>query len=368
MNKTSVVTEAPRDWVTVLLFGLALLLISGDYGKTCAQEQHLTGQPATTAKQGGTANVLHAGNRDYRLGSGDDIQIQIDKAPELSGIFHISTDGTVLMPYLGRLVAHSKTPEELSLLIADGLRDRYLRTPRVVVDVVRYNSSTFFIQGAVRSPGVYQIAGRPTLFQLISFAGGPAENHGASAFVIRERIGDAVASVGRPDKFNDGQLDPSVDGTAVDWAARHDLITVNIAGLTKGNLSQNIELHPGDIVSIPPTDVFFVAGEVRLPGQYPLKAGTRLSQAISIAAGTTAKAAPKRGVIFREEPGTGKQREIRVDIGAVMRGKQEDLVLVANDMIVVPNSKVKSAASVILNGLGGNAVPLIVNVARTPVP
>ena len=41
-------------------------------------------------------------------------------------------------------------------------------------------------------------------------------------------------------------------------------------------------LEPGDTVNIPPTDVFFVAGEVNQPGSFPLKDGTTLRQAISL--------------------------------------------------------------------------------------
>ena len=48
---------------------------------------------------------------------------------------------------------------------------RYLKDPKVYVSVKQYNSRTFFIQGAVRSPGVYVISGKPTLFKLMTIAG-----------------------------------------------------------------------------------------------------------------------------------------------------------------------------------------------------
>ena len=111
-------------------------------------------------------------------------------------------------------------------------------------------------------------------------------------------------------------------------------------------------------LNIPITDVFFVSGEVRSPGTFPLREGTTLRQAISMAQGITFKAAAGRGIIFRENPATGKREEVKIDIGAVMSGKNEDLPLLANDIIVVPNSRFKSVGTVLLTGFGTSAARL----------
>ena len=49
----------------------------------------------------------------------------------------------------------------------------------------QYNSRSFFIQGAVRNPGVYQSEGKPSLLELITLASGLSETHGSTAFIIR---------------------------------------------------------------------------------------------------------------------------------------------------------------------------------------
>jgi polysaccharide export outer membrane protein len=325
------------------------------------------------AKQGGSTNVFHTDSEDYRLGAGDVVQIQIEKAPELSGTYRISTDGTFQMPYLGQMSARSKTPEELGHLIAHGLKDRYLKNPRVVVDVLQYNSRTFFIQGAVRSPGLYQIDGKPTLLKLINIAGGLAENHGATAFVIRP-IKPQEGGRHEPDSQETDRDKPEGGATASEKAgdradvsaaeprANYELLKANIAGLFKGNFDQDVTIEPGDLVNIPKTELFFVAGEVRKPGSFSQIEGTTLRQAISMAEGTTFKAATNRTIIFRESPLTGKHEEIHVDIGAVMRGRQKDVPILANDIIVVPNSRIKSITSVVLTGLGSG----VNNVVRIP--
>jgi protein involved in polysaccharide export with SLBB domain len=136
------------------------------------------------------------------------------------------------------------------------------------------------------------------------------------------------------------------------------LLKVNINGLLRGDFDQNMFVEPGDIVNIPPTDVFFVAGEVNGPGSFPLKEGTTLRQAISLAQGTTFEAAKSRAVIFREDQ-TGKRQEIQIDLNAVMSGKKEDVPIAANDVIIVPNSRFKSVGGALLRAFG-------VNSARVP--
>jgi polysaccharide export outer membrane protein len=136
---------------------------------------------------------------------------------------------------------------------------------------------------------------------------------------------------------------------------------VSIAGLLRGNLSENVLIEPYDIVNIPPADVFFVAGEVRAPGSFPLKPGTTLRQAITLAQGTTIQAATGRAMIFREDPSTGKRVDMKVDVAAVMAGKKgaEDLVIMANDVILIPNSKLKSVGATLLRSLGFSVTQVI---------
>ncbi len=130
--------------------------------------------------------VLASIDEDYRIGANDVLEIEIEDAPELSGARRVNANGTFLMPYLGRLTAKGKTPEDLSQVIAQGLDQKYLFNPRVTVVVKQYNSRSFFVQGSVRSPGVYQIEGRPTLLELLTVAGGLADSHASTVFIIRK--------------------------------------------------------------------------------------------------------------------------------------------------------------------------------------
>jgi protein involved in polysaccharide export with SLBB domain len=115
-------------------------------------------------------------------------------------------------------------------------------------------------------------------------------------------------------------------------------------------------IEPGSIVHVPPADVFFVSGEVQAPGQFPFREGTTLRQAISLAQGMTFKAASSRAIIFREDMMTRKRTEIRIDVGDVMNGKKDDVAIMANDIIIIPNSRFKSVGATLLTTFGLNVI------------
>ncbi len=342
-------------WQIVLLALLSALITV----PVCAQNrQNPASQPAPAPASGPTAagpagNILVDPNEDYRLAPGDTIDVFVEDATELTQAYRIVAAGTFEMPFLGTIKAQGKTAQELTRFIADTLREQdYLKKPVVRVTVKQYSGQIFFIQGAVRSPGMYQLEGRPSLLKLISLAGGVLENYGPHALILRpvKKAGTSADAV----TANAGTV--QTETTDND---EYDLIRVALTPIIQeGNFDKNVRLEPGDIVNIPPTKVYYVSGEVVAPGSFQLKEGTTLRQAISLAQGTTFKAALNRGVIFRAEPGTGKQQEIRVDVAAVMSGKKDDITIFPNDVIIVPNSRMKSVSSTLLSAFGVNAARL----------
>jgi polysaccharide biosynthesis/export protein len=359
--------------LTSILFVAGLGSIGGWAQETPLKSDQFKPQPpGRSSDEVNVPGIIVSPNEDHRICPGDMIEIQVNMAPELSSTARINADGTFLMPFIGRTSALHKTSDELSEEIAARLKGEYLTNPIVRVVVKQIYSHTYFIQGAIRRSGVYQIEGRPTLLELLTVSGGLGDNYGTTAFIIR-RIKNKKSDPAQA--ATDGQAasqaasqeapDPAQAATGEQAAsqaasqgpsgpaqtASFEMLKANIGGILKGNFGQNLLLEPGDIVNIPQSDVFFVAGEVRMPGSFPLKDGTTLRQAISLAQGTTAKAAGGRGVIYREN-NSGRRQEIKVDIDSVMRGKKDDIPLLANDIVIVPNSAVKSAALPVLNAFG----------------
>src|SRR5262245_66107755 len=155
-----------KTWRGASLAALALAV-----GAVCASSinaQQRRGEPQqeqpaiqSSASEMGNASILAAADKDYRISAGDVIQLQIEDAPELSHYYRVSSSGQIEIPVLGLVEAQDKTTFELARLIKKGLRDQeYLNSPNVLVTIKQYNSQTFFIQGSVRNPGVYQTEGR----------------------------------------------------------------------------------------------------------------------------------------------------------------------------------------------------------------
>jgi polysaccharide export outer membrane protein len=321
-----------------------------------------------TASTAPMTSVVVTPEESYAIGPSDVIEIEVLRAPELSTTYRVDSDGTIMVPYIGSIEAAGKTARQLARAIATGLRGDYLVNPQVAVSVLQVNSRTFFIQGAVQRPGAYQIAGQPTLLELITVAGGLSTAFGSTAFIIR-RIKPKTSESGtvrsnpaaqedrpRTAAKSTEQPEASVSGdSGSQEEPKFELVKVNINGLLRGNFQENVLIEPGDMIHIPPTDVFFVSGEVRAPGQFPLKEGTTLRQAISLAQGTTFEAATARSVIFRENLNTGKREELHVDVKQVMSGKSEDVALRANDIVIVPNSRFKSIGSTLIKAFGVSA-------------
>ncbi len=352
--------------------------------KSFAQEKNQPKQYQIPTQPSGeqpnaNSNLIISPNEDYLIGKSDVLEIKVEDAPELSGVYRLNSDGTFRLPVVGQISAKDKRTEDVAAMIADKLRGGYLVNPIVTVAVRQSNSRAFFIQGAVRRPGIYHIEGHPSLLKLITIAGGLADNYGSTAFIMREKpageIADSEQKAGGANeketatirtvsndptnnKSGDAADTSENDDKAAENGDKYNLLTANINNLLRGNLDQNVTIEPGDIVHIPQTDVFFVAGEVKAPGSFPLKDGTTLRQAISLAQGTKFEGAADRGVIFREDR-SGKRREIPVNISAVMSGKKDDVDILPNDIIIVPNSKTKSVTKSILQGFSGGIPSLL---------
>lgn len=360
-----------RSFLSVLATA-SFLLLTCFYSNTLAQQPQRPGLPTVNRGdvEGDTSNqtrpkvgpdVIIAGDEDYRLSPSDVIEVIIQDAPELSGNFQISSSGNIPMRYLGSMKVEGKTPDEVGKMIEDGLRNRYLKDPKVFVSVKVYNSRTFFIQGAVKSPGVYIIQGRPSLFKLITIAGGLQDKHGSTAYIVREVKASAEKLENRGQQPSQTPTTPVAEAidnakgsnVAIEGDTEYQLMRAKIGGLAKGRFDQNVLIQPGDVVYIPPAEVFYVSGEVRSPGQYQYREGMTLRQAITLSQGTYFKAKLDKGIIFREDPMTGKFSEIAVNIGSVInKGGVEDIPIYPNDIILVPNSAVKSVAGALLMALG----------------
>ena len=235
---------------------------------------------------------------DYTIGPRDTLRIEVFNQPDLGGLYTVETDGALSFPLIGRVAAGGSTVRAFERALVDRLSAGYFRNPRVTVSVEAYNSQRVFIVGEVREPGAYALAGEMRLIELLALAGSATPAAAGEAVVVRSGAGA------------DGPVLPR-DGRGA------ETLRVDLDALETGDLSQNVRLRHGDTVFVPEADVVYVFGEVRNPGRYPIRNGTIVLQALSLAGGSTEFAALNRVRIIRVV--NGEQLEFPVGLNDPVR-------------------------------------------------
>jgi len=250
---------------------------------------------------------------DYKIGAKDLLEISVFGLEEMNKTVRVSEDGKITLPLLGEVEVEGLTKTELEKKLSQLLEEKYLQSPQVTVFIKEYQSKRISVLGAVGEPGPYELLGRQTLLQLISEAGGLTEDAGDDIIVIRQ--------------FQDGtniSLKISID----------DLFL-------KGDARLNIPLEPNDIVNIPAekTVLIYVFGQVRKPGALEVKKSNipTLLQAIAQAGGFSERAS-KGGVLIKRINKDGKEKQIKVNVKDIIKGKKKDIQLLENDVVYVPET------------------------------
>ena len=117
----------------------------------------------------------------------DVLQITVLYQAELNVTTRVEPDGTISLPYAGRIRAVGLTTGALSEKIANILVEKGLvKNPKVSVEL-----STFGLQvsvlGAVGSPGSYVLDRPSTITQILARAGGLREEAGAATIVVHSK-------------------------------------------------------------------------------------------------------------------------------------------------------------------------------------
>jgi polysaccharide export outer membrane protein len=252
--------------------------------------------------------------KEYRIGPKDLLEITVFELPELNQTVRVSEDGTITLPLLGAVKIDGLTKDELEQRISSLLEEKYLKNPRVSVFIREYQSKLVAVIGAVEKPGMYELIGRFTLLQMISKAGGLKESASNEIFVIR-----------------DGET-----GETTSIAIDLDELMIN------GNPKLNIPLQPNDVINVPVDKLMsvYVFGAVRNPGKIEVKLSKKITllQAVGNAGGL-ADNAKKSGIqLKRKDRKTGKETQIKVNLGDIIKGKRRDIELQEGDVIIVPES------------------------------
>ncbi len=110
----------------------------------------------------------------YRLQPEDVIRIQIVGEPELSAPqVTVSRDGKISVPIIGEVQAGGLTTSQLEQLIGRRYQEmRILREPRVSVTIIQFHRPRVSVLGFVQRPGTYEFKEGDRVLDALSLGGG----------------------------------------------------------------------------------------------------------------------------------------------------------------------------------------------------
>ena len=133
--------------------------------------------------QPGAASAA-ASTSDYRIMSGDVLQITVFQVQDFNREAQVDAGGNIVLPLIGGVPAAGKTVREVESEVARRLRAKYLQNPQVLVTIKDAVGLRVSVQGAVKSPGVIQIRGDTTLTTVLAQAQGFTDTADKSSVLV----------------------------------------------------------------------------------------------------------------------------------------------------------------------------------------
>jgi polysaccharide export outer membrane protein len=231
-----------------------------------AQTAGATPPPAPSGMTGGMSQEAGA-DQSYILGPGDVIEAAILGRTDFDTRARIGTDGKVELPYLGSVDAANRTTLELTDQVRKALESGgFFSHPILKIDIVSYASRYVIVLGDVHSPGLVPVDRAYRLSEILARVGGVAA--GAADYIVL---------------------------TPQNGPSRH----LPIKALATGDSNEDPYVSPGDKIYSPDAELFFVSGQVKGPGTFPVEPDMTLRMAIARAGGITDLGSERRVKITR---------------------------------------------------------------------
>ena len=380
--------------LAAIIFGLAQASLV--YGQAPLETQQQTNDRIRSLSAATTTPV-----RDYVIGRGDLVSLEVFDIPELSREVRVSQSGTIGIPLVPvRLYVVGLNEIQVQQKVAEVLEANGLVShPQVMVSVKEKRSKPITVVGAVAHPIVYQADHAVSLIQVLAEAGGIAADAGDTVIITRAETADEANSneppeIGPEDKVSatnpaapgvapvavpasdaaalaksssvsTQQAIPGPDNAASPAATQNpgsaaipppignndatppaNVITVNLAELLeRGNTQGNIQLQAGDVVTIPHAGIVYALGAVQRPGGF-VSTGDRAQlstlKVLALAGGMTRIAKKDHAMIIRKDA-MGKQMAIPIDLAKIIGQKSEDIRMLPSDILYIPDNNVKAA-------------------------
>jgi protein involved in polysaccharide export with SLBB domain len=153
---------------SIALFAvLVALAFAGRAAMAYGQEM-----PAQAATQQIAQPMTYASETPaYRFYPGDEVEIIVFSAPELSRTVTVGPDGRIALPLIEPVQAADRTAAEVQETLVSAYA-RHLRMPELSVTPKSFGSRQVFVGGEVARPGIYEMPANIDAFQAVALAGG----------------------------------------------------------------------------------------------------------------------------------------------------------------------------------------------------
>jgi len=251
----------------------------------------------------GQTIALEEADSSYRIKAGDTLEVSVYGEPDLTKTVKVSEEGKIIYPFVGEFNVMNKTLREATTEIETILKKDYFVSPQVSIFVKEY--SKFFIVGAVKEEGRYELKGNLTLLDAIALAGGTEPDANLSNIKV-------IRKSGKEEKQY--SIDFSAEG-------------------------KGFTLEPLDRIIVERYGAISVLGQVKKPGNYSFARGLTAVDAIALAGGFTDIANPNAVKVIRETK-EGKKEIFNVPVANILQtgDKRRDVILKEGDIISVAES------------------------------
>lgn len=214
------------------------------------------------------------------IGEGDQLLITVFGQPDMSADVLVGASGIITLPLVGVIEVKGKTASEVATQFARKLEQgQYLLDPKVSVKVAQQISRSFSVLGEVLRPGRYPLQGPVSMLEALSLAGGTTTRADKSLRILRRT--------------------PSAGATTA-----QEVLSLKLdleEGKNQAALMQSV--LPNDVLIIGQQKNFYVYGEVRRPGMYPVENDLNIMRVLAIGGGVTDRGSTSRMLIYRKSDG-----------------------------------------------------------------
>lgn len=210
-----------------------------------------------------TAQTSDAG---YLLGAEDQIEVQIYGTGGVTVRTRIKSDGSITLPFVGRVQAANQTAQALAESITAALkRGDIIRDPIVNVEIATYASRTVTMLGEFGSPGLLPLDRPLSLTEMVARVGG-----------LRSGASDTV-------------LLRHANGTT----EQH-----NLTAIGRGQ-ARDVALQSGDAVYAMGSPQYYIYGQIGNAGLYAILPQMTIRQALARAGGPTLAGSERKVTLYR---------------------------------------------------------------------